>query len=145
MKPTYILDTNIVSEQYKPFPDPNVMKKLRELDGRFAIASTTLCEMLSGAQTMPEGRRKNAIFSSIIDDIQGNYQILDYDTHCAWIQSDLQSRLYAIGKPIDFKDTQIASIAISNNLILVTRNKKHFLPIQEVSNVLFVENWFEEN
>lgn len=36
----------------------------------------------------------------------------------------------------------IASIAISNNLILVTRNTSDFKDIREISN-LMIENWFE--
>ena len=36
----------------------------------------------------------------------------------------------------------IASIALANHMILVTRNIKHFAPIQEVSE-LIVENWFD--
>ena len=37
----------------------------------------------------------------------------------------------------------IAATAISNNLILVTRNTADFEPIKEVSN-LMTENWFEQ-
>lgn len=47
------------------------------------------------------------------------------------------------GTPQDFQDTQIASIAISNQMILVTRNTKHFETIQKVESVFFVENWFK--
>ena len=60
----------------------------------------------------------------------------------AWIQANIRSRLRESGKPIDFQDTQIAAIAVSNGMILVTRNTKHFEPIQAVSPLL-VENWFE--
>ncbi len=40
-------------------------------------------------------------------------------------------------------DLMIASTAISNNLILVTRNTDDFKPIRQISN-LMIENWFEE-
>lgn len=39
-------------------------------------------------------------------------------------------------------DAQIASVAIANNLILVTRNQKDFEPIATVS-TLMLENWFQ--
>lgn len=39
-------------------------------------------------------------------------------------------------------DAQIASVAIANNLILVTRNQKDFEPIAAVS-TLMLENWFQ--
>lgn len=144
-KLTYLLDTNIVSEVIKKNPDPNVLYMLARHEAQCAISVTTLNELLVGAQKREAGYQKDMLFKWIIDAVQGTFPILDYDTHCAWIQSDIVARLNSKGTSIDFKDTQIASIAISNNLILVTRNKKHFLPIQEVSNVLFVENWFEED
>ena len=70
------------------------------------------------------------------------FEIIQYDNHAAWIQADIRSRLKENGTPIEFDDTQIASIAVSNCMILVTRNTKHFEPIQKVS-PLMLENWFE--
>ena len=62
---------------------------------------------------------------------------------CGTIYSDLFPKLEKIGKiPQDF-DLQIASIAIANNMILVTRNIRDFEAICSVSN-LMIENWFEE-
>ena len=55
----------------------------------------------------------------------------------------LSNVLESIGKlPPEF-DLQIASIAIANNMILVTRNTKDFAQISSVSN-LMLENWWEE-
>ena len=60
------------------------------------------------------------------------FQILPFDQHAAIIYSDLYPKLESIGKiPPDF-DLQIASIAIANNLILVTRNTKDFSAISSV-------------
>ena len=107
MNPLYMLDTNIISDIFKLFPNQNVF-----------------------------------IFSKLIDDIQANYPIIQYDNHAARIQADIRYRLEEKDTPIDFQDTQIAAIAVSNNMVLVTRNTKHFAPIQEVS-PLMLENWFE--
>lgn len=117
MNPLYMLDTNIIS-------------------------ATTFNEMLFGVQKMAEGKKNDYIFSKLIDDIQANYPIIQYDNHAARIQADIRYRLEEKDTPIDFQDTQIAAIAVSNNMVLVTRNTKHFAPIQEVS-PLMLENWFE--
>ncbi len=143
VKPYYLLDTNMVSEIMKPNPDKNVISKISEYEKLIALPSTVWTELMFGVNTMPDGKRKDFIFSKLVDDIQAAYEIIQYDNHAAWIQADIRSRLQENGTPVDFPDTQIASIAISNGMILVTRNTKHFEPIKEIS-TLMVENWFED-
>ena len=137
-----MLDTNIISDIFKLFPNQNVFSKLEEYEKLYAISATTFNEMLFGVQKMAEGKKNDYIFSKLIDDIQANYPIIQYDNHAARIQADIRYRLEEKDTPIDFQDTQIAAIAVSNNMVLVTRNTKHFAPIQEVS-LLMLENWFE--
>ena len=142
VRPYYLLDTNMVSEIMKPNPDKNVISKISEYEKLIALPSTVWTELMFGVNTMPEGKRRDFVFSKLVDDIQSTYEIIQYDNHAAWIQADIRSRLQENGTPVDFPDTQIASIAVSNGMILVTRNTKHFEPIQKVS-PLIVENWFE--
>ena len=142
IKPYYLLDTNIISEMFRPKPDATVMKHLGDYEKLCSLPSTTWNEMLFGVNLMDSGKKKDYIFSKIVDDIQSNYEIIQYDNHAAWIHADIRARLKEAGKTIDFQDTQIASIAVANNMVLVTRNTKHFEPIQEVS-PLMLENWFE--
>ena len=126
----------------KAAPNKNVVEKAAEYENLCAIPSTTWNELLFGVQRMAEGKKKSLIFEDLIDAIQANFPIIDYDNHAAWIHADIRARLADEGTPIDFQDTQIASIAISNNMVLVTRNIKHFEPIQKIS-PLILENWFE--
>ena len=141
-KPYYLLDTNTISEIMKAFPNKNVCEKISEHDKLCAIPSTTWNELIFGVNVMAEGKKKDLLFEDLIDDIQANYPIIQYDNHAAWIHADIRARLNQKGTPLDFQDTQIASIAVSNCMVLVTRNIKHFTPIQEVS-PLMLENWFE--
>ena len=142
MRRYYILDTNVVSELMKSKPDTNVIDQAEKFEQFSAISSTTWSELLFGVQRMAEGKKKNLLLEDLVDDIQANYPIIQYDNHAAWIHADIRARLAAAGISIDFQDTQIASVAIANNMILVTRNTKHFEPIQKVS-PLMMENWFE--
>jgi tRNA(fMet)-specific endonuclease VapC len=48
-------------------------------------------------------------------------------------------RLQTLGKPYAYADGEIAAIAVSQNLTLVTRNTKDFMHFQ----ALILENWFE--
>lgn len=142
IRPYYLLDTNIISEIMRASPDANVLKNFTEHEKLCAISSTTWNELLYGVNTMAAGKKRDLIFDDLVDDIQANYEIIQYDNHAAWIHADIRSRLKEQGIGIDFQDSQIASIAVSNNMILVTRNIKHFEPIQKVS-PLMLENWFE--
>ena len=142
IRPYYLLDTNIISEMFRPKPNPLVFKKLEEYEKLCSLPSTVWNELLFGVNTMASGKKRDYIFSKLVDDIQANYEIIQYDNHAAWIHADIRSRLKEQGIGIDFQDSQIASIAVSNNMILVTRNIKHFESIQKVS-PLMLENWFE--
>ena len=143
LRPYYLLDTNLISEMVKPCPDKTVCKKLIEYQNLCALPSTVWNELIYGVNIMEQGKRKDFLFSKMIKEVQSTFEIIQYDNHAAWIQADIRSRLKELGTPIDFPDTQIASIAIANNMILVSRNINHFEPIQKVS-PLMLENWFEE-
>lgn len=83
MNPLYMLNTNIISDIFKLFPNQNVFSKLEEYEKLYAISTTTFNEMLFGVQKMAEGKKNDYIFSKLIDDIQANYPIIQYDNHAA--------------------------------------------------------------
>ena len=142
MKSCYLLDTNIISEIRKPSPNENVLKLFAEKKNLSAISSVTWAESLAGVKRMPEGKKKEALSAYYNEIIRGQFDILPFDEHAATIYSDLYPKLEASGKmPPEF-DLQIASVAIANNMILVTRNAKDFENISSVSS-LMLENWFE--
>lgn len=143
IRPYYLLDTNIISELMKQQPDKHVIAKIKEYERFCALSSTSWNELLYGINIMPAGKKRDFYFDTLVDKIQAEFDIIQYNNHAAWIQADIRSRLRENGTPVEFDDTQIASIAVSNGMILVTRNTKHFEPIQKIS-PLMVENWFED-
>ncbi len=143
IRPYYLLDTNIISELMKQQPDKHVIAKIKEYERFCALSSTSWNELLYGINIMPAGKKRDFYFDTLVDKIQAEFDIIQYDNHAAWIQADIRSRLRENGTPVEFDDTQKASIAVSNGMILVTRNKKHFEPIQKIS-PLMLENWFED-
>ena len=137
----YLLDTNIISEPSKPFPSADVVSKISENLDHSCISSVVWAEVLTGIKLLPEGHKKEALFEFFVETVQKNYEILPFDSHCASVYSDIVSRLKEKGTPAPKIDLMIASTAIANGLILVTRNIKDFEPIAEVSTLL-LENWF---
>ncbi len=65
--------------------------------------------------------------------------VIDYDSEAAQSHAQERARLSKIGKTLAFADGQIASIASSNNLILVTNNVVDFQYFENLK----IENWFE--
>lgn len=141
MQPLYLLDTNIISELNAPHPNQNVIEKLVEYKTMSCTCSVVFDELLYGAKRLKAGKRRTDLMHFYIDYLQTAFDIIPFDYHASWINSDLSERLEAIGKPAPRMDSMIAATAIANNLVLVTRNTKDFEAIQEVS-PLMVENWF---
>ncbi len=138
----YLLDSNIISEIIKPEPDFNVISKIVEHTSDCAICVQVWQELLFGLYLLPEGLQKKYLADFIKDDVHENFKILDFTEKAADIQADIRSKLAKIGKQTQKEDSMIAAIAIANQMVLVTRNTKHFTAIQEVSD-LKIENWFE--
>jgi tRNA(fMet)-specific endonuclease VapC len=138
----YLLDTNIISEPTKSIPSQNVVEKLADNLDYSCITSITWAEMLAGVKTLTDGKRKSGLLDYCIEYVQKQYDILPFDAGAASIYSDLFERLKKRGTPAQKFDLLIASIAISNNLILVTRNTADFKHIVDNS-TLMLENWFE--
>ena len=139
----YLLDTNIISETTKPSPSQSVLNSIAENFDHSCICSVIWAEILTGIKTLTNGKRKDALLNYYLNTIQKAYDILPFDSFAASIYSDLVEWLKNKGNPLPKFDLMIAATAISNNLILVTRNTADFEPIKQVSN-LMIENWFVE-
>ena len=142
MKNIYLLDTNIISQVTKPQPSEKLITNLEFHTGTCAISSITWYELKNGIELLDEGRKKDKLRTFLIDYVQPAFPVIPYDIHAASINADITSKLLKLGKPTPILDTQIASIAIANNLIFVTNNIKDFKIFTEEFN-LMVENWTE--
>jgi len=141
MNKLYLLDTNIISELTKSVQNQSVVNKLIENQSLSALSTLTWAEVMFGIKRLPEGKRKNILFDYYVNTVQKAYAFFDFDIHAAAIYSDIKARLESLGKLPPELDLQIASIAIANNLILVTRNVQDFTQIAENS-ALMIEDWF---
>ena len=142
MQAIYLLDTNIISELTKPVQNQKVVQKIFETQKSSVLSSIMWAEALFGLKRLPEGKRKDTLMDFYINTVQNMYTFKDFNIQAASIYSDIKSRLERMGKMAPELDMQIASVAIANNLILVTRNVQDFYDIAENSS-LMLENWFE--
>lgn len=124
-----ILDTNVVSERFRPQPDQRVKHWLRTV-GRVDIAITaiTVAELRIGAAEMAQGR-KRAELESKIDRLVGEELrdcIEDFDLAAADMIPRLISKRDGIGRPITMENAMIAAICLTRGAMLATRNTKDF-------------------
>lgn len=133
----YLLDTNVVSELHKESTFAIVKTKIATMADKCCISSVTWHELKFGLESMPEGKRKKELHTFLYDLILARFPILNYDQMAASLHAKFRAELKAAGTPKPYADTQIASIALANGLILVTHNVKDFEGIP----LLAVEDW----
>lgn len=142
MNKVYLLDTNIVSEFTKEYPNQNVLALYEARKNMCAISATSFQELVYGAEKMPDGKRKNSI-ANFVENLRNNIEIIPYDGFAAEICGQLSGQCSKEGKTLPYCDTQIAATAIANGMVLVTRNTADFEEAAERS-FLRVEDWFQE-
>ena len=133
----YLLDTNILSEPMRPAPDPGVLRRLLEVGDAAATGAPAWHELEYGRARMPAGRRRRAI-DAIVEELERVLVVLPYDTAAARWHARERARLASLGQTPPFIDGQLAAIAATHGLVLVTRNVRDFAPFEG----LHVESWF---
>jgi tRNA(fMet)-specific endonuclease VapC len=126
MRVRYLLDTNIVSEPLRARPDSVLMRKLRRHEGEVAIGTPAWHELVYGCARLPASRRRQAIETYLLEVAEPSMPILPYSREAAEWHARERSRLEARGVATSFVDGQIASIAVVNDLVLVTADTAHY-------------------
>lgn len=124
-----IADTNIVSELFRPNPDPRVIDWLEDAPD-VTITAVTVGEIWAGIEKLPEGRRRAGLFE-LAEDAFNEFgaEIEPYDSLAARIYGRIVAERHRIGRPIGQGDAQIASICSANDCPVATRNVKDFTDI----------------
>lgn len=122
----FLLDTNVISEPVKAEPNPAVLRRLRRHEHEVAISSVVWHELKYGVARMPESGRKERIEEFFRDVILRTIPILSYTETAAEWHARERARLGAQGLMPPFADGQIAAVAQTNELTLVTFNVADF-------------------
>lgn len=124
-----VLDTNVISEIFRPSPEPRVVEWLVSLTGDVAITSITLAELLAGVRRLPDGRRKDELAHGIEEAVapyRGSQSVLSFDADAAERYAEVLASREAAGAPISTADAQIAAICLAHGAVCATRNVKDF-------------------
>ncbi|MFV9691650.1 MAG: type II toxin-antitoxin system VapC family toxin [Desulfobacteria bacterium] len=125
MKPS-LLDTDTLSFFFKRHP--SVVSSLEAYSrqyGRVNLSIITYYEILSGLNHR-DANKKLEVFL----DFAAQNTVLSLTEEAATIASEYYATLFKQGQPLEDIDLLIAGIALSNNLVLVTHNTKHFERIE---------------
>jgi tRNA(fMet)-specific endonuclease VapC len=129
----YILDTNVCIVYLK---GRNLNLKLR-LDAvpieEIAVCSVVKAELCYGAMKSANPERNFALQQAFLN----RFVSLPFDDLAATTFGTVRAQLEVRGTPIGAYDLQIAAIAISNNLTLITHNTREF----ERVDGLQIEDW----
>jgi len=133
----YLLDTLIVSSPMSKAPDPEILKKLDQHGEESAIAAPVWHELKYGCERLPRGKRRSALETYIHDVVGASFAVLPYDEAAAAWHAYQRARLDKSGRPAPYVDGQIAAIAHTNGLVLVTANLKDFARFDDLQ----IEDW----
>ncbi len=138
---TMLLDTNVVSELMRPRPAPEVLAWFaQQEDVHFFISAITRAEILLGIALLPAGKRRTALANAAEHVFAEDFaeHCLAFDATCAdeyaWIVAWRTQR----GRAISTEDAQIAAIALSHRLVLVTRKGKDF---DDIDGLAVIDPW----
>ena len=128
-----LIDTNILSLFFRK--NPNVIASfngyLKEYN-KLNISIITYYEIVSGLKHRDAQKQ----LKSFLEFAEYN-TVLPLTERSAAISADIYANLRSKGTPIDDIDILIAGIAIANNLIVVTNNRRDFDKIQNLD----IEDW----
>ena len=122
----FLADTNVFSELRRRQPHRRVAERLRAYWTETAIAAPSFSELLFGLHRMPASRRQRELEDYVVNAIRPVIPILAYDAAAAEWHAEERIRLERIGRTPPFVDGQIAAIAATNGLTLVTANTADF-------------------
>ncbi|MFW6187187.1 MAG: type II toxin-antitoxin system VapC family toxin [Actinomycetota bacterium] len=124
-----VLDTNVISEIFRPEPEGRVIAWMEGLTGDVAITAVTLAELLAGVRRLPRGRRRSALavrIDAALEPYRETRAILPFDDRAAEQYADVLVAREQAGLPIHTGDAQIAAICRAYGATCATRNSKDF-------------------
>lgn len=135
-----VLDTNVISELFKPAPDPKVLAWVENLSGEdLFTTAVTRGELLFGLLCMPNGRRRTDLMQGLARLFEQKLvgHVLAYDGEAADAHAKVAVMRRRQGRASSQADMMIAGIAHSRDATLATRNGRDF----EGCGIALVDPW----
>ncbi len=124
-----LLDTNVVSEVMKPYPNPLVAAFIESQPlGQLFVPSLVMAELRHGIARLPDGRRRDEIESDFEAFCKAGFssRVLSFDDSCARGYARARSMREQVGRPVAVLDALIGGMALAHGATLATRNTADF-------------------
>ena len=131
----FLFDTDIYTNVLRKIPSEKLLNRLKKVPRRDQFTTTiTIGEVYYGLMKASDRTKLLKLFEDIL---LPRATILPFDFPAAKKYGDIRSFLEKQGTPLSHADLQIASIALSMKMTLITGNLKHFRRVPQLT----VENW----
>ena len=124
-----LIDTNVVSEPWKPVPDARVLDWLdaQAIETLF-LSAITVAELRFGIAAMPEGKRRTVLHDRLKDEVLPLFsgRILPFDLEASKAYATLMAAARGSGKAIGTADGYIAATALAHGFSVATRDVSPF-------------------
>jgi predicted nucleic acid-binding protein len=135
-----LLDTNEISEPWKPAPNTAVLTWLdaQAIETLF-ISSSSIAELHFGIASMPSGKRQTILHDRLEGEVLPIFdgRILPFNVDTSRFYADLMAGGRSSGKAIRKADGYIAATAAENNLAVATLDTSPF----EAAGLRFINPW----
>jgi len=131
----FIFDTDIYTNVIRKIPSETLINRLKKVPRRDQFTTTiTIGEVYYGLMKASNKTKSLKLFEDVL---LPRATILPFDFSAAKKYGEIRSFLEKQGTPLAHADLQIASIALSMNMTLITGNLKHFQRVPKLT----VESW----
>ena len=135
MEEKYLFDTDTITNILKRKPSEKLVARLGTLrKSQQHITTTTVAEIVYGAY---KSSKPSFHIERLEKILMPAVNILSFDSKSSYICGRLRAELEKTGQCLSLADLEIASIALADDMILISGNLKHFKRIKPLN----VENW----
>ena len=135
-----LIDTNVISELWKPGPDSNVLAWIdAQTIETLYLSAITVAELRYGLAMMPDGKRRTIYQERLEREVLPTFagRVLAFDLDTSKTYAVLMARARAEGKAIAQADGYIAATAATHGLIVATRDTSPF----EAAGLAVIDPW----
>ncbi len=124
-----VFDTNVLFELMRPTPSTAITSWVAErATSSLHLTAVSEAELRFGLAIMPPGRRRDGLAQGLERMLRTGFanRILPFDSAAASAYAEIAATRRAMGRPMPEADCQIAAIARSRDMAVVTRNVRDF-------------------
>jgi len=124
-----VVDTNVLSALMRPKPDPGIASwTAARATSSMHLTAISEAELRFVLAIMPPGRKRDGLAEGLERMLRTGFgnRVLPFDSAAASAYAEIAAARRAMGRPMPEADCQIAAIARSRGMAVVTRNVRDF-------------------